>query len=71
MEGKGLNLVTGLFPSLFSSFTASTSKLAVVQGRSQDFIEGGAQPSLAHQTIISPACWMYCAHILSAFSLET
>ena len=30
LEGEGLNLVTGLFPSLFSSFTASTSKLAVV-----------------------------------------
>ena len=35
----------------------------MVQGRSQDFIEGGAQPGLAHQTIISPACRMYCAHI--------
>ena len=33
-----------------------------VQGRSQDFLKGGAQPSLARQTI-SPACQMYCAHI--------
>ena len=32
------------------------------QGRSQDFLKGGAQPSLARQTI-SPACQMYCAHI--------
>ena len=43
------------------------------QGRSQDFLKGGAQPSLARQTI-SPACQMYCARItgdLSAFSLET
>ena len=44
------------------------------QGRSQDFIKGGAQPSLAHQTI-SPARRMYYAHItgnlLTAFSLET
>ena len=32
------------------------------QGRSQDFIKGGAQPSLTNQTI-SLACRMYCAHI--------
>ena len=46
---------------------------AILQGRSQDFLKGGAQPSLARQTI-SPACQMYCARItgdLSAFSLET
>ena len=30
LEGEYFNLVTGLFPSLFSSFTASTSKLVVV-----------------------------------------
>ena len=45
----------------------------VPQGRSQDFLQGGAQPSLAGQTI-SPARQMNCAHTtgdLSAFSLET
>ena len=32
------------------------------QGCSQDFLKGGAQPSLAGRTI-SPARRMYCAHI--------
>ena len=32
------------------------------QGRSQDFLKGGAQLSLTGQTV-SPACQMYCGHI--------
>ena len=41
------------------------------QGRSQNFLKGGAQPSLACQTI-SPACQMYCSVATSsAYSLET
>ena len=43
------------------------------QGRSQDFLKGGAQPSLARQTI-SPACQcvvLTSLATLSAFSLET
>ena len=32
------------------------------QGRSQDFLTWGAQPTFASQTI-SLAHWMYCAHI--------
>ena len=33
-----------------------------IQGHCQDFFKGGAQPSLAHQSI-SPTHRMYCAHI--------
>ena len=35
-----------------------------LQGRSQDFLKGGAQPSPTGQTI-SPARRMYCGHIIS------
>ena len=44
-----------------------------IKGHSQDFLKGGAQPSLTGQTI-SPACRMYCAHItgdLNSFNWET
>ena len=54
-------LISSLSGHLYSQNRIRIARL-LAEGRSQDFLKGGAQPSLARQTI-SPACQMYCARI--------